>query len=66
MRYEPPAAKGASARAAEMPPMIFKASRLERPFFFVSDAPSNSVPNPAGGALPQQFAKSEQERQALV
>jgi hypothetical protein len=66
IRYEPPAAKGASARAAETPPIIFRASRLERPFFFVGEAPSNSVSNPVEGVLPQHFAKSEQERQALV
>ena len=66
MRYEPPAAKGASARAAETPPMIFRALRLERPFFFVGEAPSNSVSSIVEGVLPQQFARSEHERQALV
>lgn len=43
MRKEPAAAKGANARAAETPPIILRASRLDRPFFLTGAAPSNSV-----------------------
>lgn len=65
MRNDPATAKGASARTAETPPIIFRASRLERPFFFVGEAPSNSVLSPREVVLPQQFARSEQARHAL-
>ncbi len=61
MRNCPAAAKGAAARTAETPPIIFRKSRLDNPGFLLGDAPSNSVLR----ELPQQFAKSAQERHEL-
>jgi len=61
--YCPATAKGAAARTAETPPIILRKSRRDNPtFFFVGEAPSNSVVV----ELPQQFRKSLQLKHELV
>ena len=63
IKYCPATAKGAAARTAETPPIILRKSRRDNPtFFFVGEAPSNSV----DVELPQQFRKSLQLKQELV
>ena len=52
---------GAAARAAETPPITLRTSRLDNLGFFVGVAPSKSV----FVLLPQQLARSLQERQAF-
>jgi hypothetical protein len=43
MRNWPAAAKGAAARTAETPPIIFKKPRRDNPGFLLGVAPSKSV-----------------------